>query len=268
MRADLAIDKLEAAPGIGDLLAQVGGKLGKQVAVFACGSFGVVMQLSDLAGKQRVPFCIERSDITFSVLYLARDAEKLSSSAFARNGRVDLAMIVKQTLQRFGIAAAVGPIGASHQQREVLLLGIVAREVRVYALGDIAKERLEAGRRIELFGFASLAERGIMGLLRALAGLLGTAARRVRVVQVDLALSNTSFQVIELGIQDANLAKITAFKSLKLSADLRKLRLALSERRANGGKSLALVEQRSVVRGLLEDDFGWHAASLKGVVPV
>jgi hypothetical protein len=43
---------------------------------------------------------------------------------------------------------------------------------------------------------------------------------------------------------------------------LGKLGFAFREPRANGGKLLALVEQVEIVRGLLEDDFGWHAASV------
>ncbi len=83
MRADLPVDELEAAPRIGDLLAQAGGKLGEQVAVFACGGFGVEVQLGDLAGKQRVPLGIQRGDVALRVLDLTRNAEKLSGSAFA-----------------------------------------------------------------------------------------------------------------------------------------------------------------------------------------
>ena len=49
--ADLAVDELEAAPGIGDLFAQAGGELGEEVAVFACGGFGVEVQLGDLAWR-------------------------------------------------------------------------------------------------------------------------------------------------------------------------------------------------------------------------
>jgi hypothetical protein len=261
MGADLAVDELEVALGIGDLLAEAGGELGEEVAVFAGDGLGVAVQLGDFAGEQRVSLGVEGGDVALGVLDLACDAEKLGGGAFAGDGGVNFAVIVKETLQGFGVAAAVGLIGAGHQQSEMLLLGVVAREVWMDALGDVAEEGLEAGRWVELFGFVSIAECGIMGLLRTLTGFLGSAAGGVGIVEVDFALGDARFEVVELGVEDADLTKVTAFEGLELGADLGKLRFALGERCANGGKLLALVEEGVVVRGLLEDDFGWHAAS-------
>jgi hypothetical protein len=45
---------------------------------------------------------------------------------------------------------------------------------------------------------------------------------------------------------------------------LGELRFAFSQPCANGGELLPLVEQVEIVRGLLEDDFGWHAVSHEG----
>jgi len=261
MRADLAVDELEATLGIGDLLVEAGGEFGEEVAVFAGGSFGVEVQLGDFAGEQRAAFGLEGGDVALGVLDLARDAEKLGASTFACDGGVDFAVIVKETLQGFGVAAAVGLIGAGHKQGEVLLLGVVASEVGVDAFGDVAKEGLEAGRWVELFGFVGVAECGIVGFLRALAGFVGSAAGGVGVVEVDFALGDARFEVVEFGVEDADLAEVTPFEGPELGADLGKLRFALGERGADGGKLLAPVEEGGGVRGLLEDDFGWHAAS-------
>ena len=268
MRADLAIDQFEAPPSISDLLAEAGSKLGEHVAVFAGGCFSIKVQLGDLSCEQRAALGIERGDIALGVLDLARNAEKLGSSAFAGDRTVDLAMIVKQTLQGFDVATTVGLIGASHQQSEVLLFRVIARKVGVNALGHIAEESLEARRWVELFGFMGFAECGVMGLLRALAGLLSSAPGGVGVVKIDFALSNARFQIVDLGVEDSDLAEITTFEGLELGADLGKLGFALGERRANGGKLLALVEEGLVVRGLLENDLGWHVASRKGEVLV
>ena len=120
-------------------------------------------------------------------------------------------MIVKQTLQHFSVAAAVGLVGARHQQGKVLLLGVIPREVRMNALGNLAEQRLEAGRRVKLFGFARRAERADLGLLRALASLRSPAPCRVGVVEVDLPLRDARLQVVELGIQNADLAQVTPF---------------------------------------------------------
>ena len=46
---DLAVDEVEAALGFGDLLAEVGGQLGEQVAVFAGGGFGVAAEVGEVA---------------------------------------------------------------------------------------------------------------------------------------------------------------------------------------------------------------------------
>src|ERR1700722_7705051 len=53
MSADLAVDKLEAEPGIGDLLAEAGNEFGEEVAVFAGSGLGVEVQLGDLSSEQR-----------------------------------------------------------------------------------------------------------------------------------------------------------------------------------------------------------------------
>jgi len=263
MGADLSVDELEAALGVGNVLAETGGELGEQVAVFAGGGFGVQVQLGDLAGEQRLPLGIEGGDVALGVLNLACDSEQLGGRAFAGDGGVDFAVIIKQTLQGFCIAAAVGLICASHQQSEVLLLRVIACEVGVNALSDITKESFEAGWWIELFGLTRLAECGIVGLLRALAGLLCSAPGGVGVVEVDFALSDACFEIVEFCVKDADLPKVTAFKSFELGSDLGKLGFALGEHRSDAGKLLALVEERVVVRSLLEDDFGWHSASLR-----
>ena len=81
--ADLAVDELEAALGIGDLLAQAGGEFGQQIAVFASGGFGVEVQLGEFAGEQGMPLGVEGGDVALGVLDLARDADELSGGAFA-----------------------------------------------------------------------------------------------------------------------------------------------------------------------------------------
>ena len=54
MSGDLAVDKLEAAPGVGDLFAKGSGELAEEVAVFESGSFGVLIHLADLDRKSVV----------------------------------------------------------------------------------------------------------------------------------------------------------------------------------------------------------------------
>ncbi len=264
MRTDLAVDKLKAPPRIGDLLTQAGRKLGQQIAMFTSSGFGIPVQLSNLAGHQRMPFGIKRGNVALSMLYLPRDPQQLGSSALTGNGSINLPVIVQQTLQHLGVPPAVRLIGPSHQQREVPLLVIIPRKIWVYALGNIAEKRLKTRRRIKLLSLPGLPKRRIMGLLRLPPRLLSPPPRRVGVIQINLPLRNPRLQLVKLGIKNAHLPKITPFKSLKLRPNLRKLRLPLRQRRANGSKLLPLIKQGSVVRSLLEDDFGWHAASREG----
>jgi len=217
------------------------------------------VQLGDFAGEQRVPLSIEFGDVALGMLDLAHNTQNLGGGTLTGDGAADLAVILKETLQDFYVAAAIRLIGAGHQQCEVLLLGLGAREVRVNALRKLAKEGLEDGRWIELFGFAGIAECGVMGLLCALAGILSSAAGSVGVIEINFALGDARFEFVELSVKDANLAEVTPFKGFKLGAELGKLRFALRQPRANRSELLALVEEIDTVRGLLEDDFGWHA---------
>jgi hypothetical protein len=261
MGLDLAVDQFEPSLRIGDLLAEARRKLSEQIAVFPSGSLGVKMQLSDLPDKHRVTLGIQGSDVALGVPDLPCNAKKLRRRSFTRNESVNLAVIVKQTLQRFGVAPAVRLISTSHQQREVPLLGIVAREVGVDALSNVAEQRLEAGRRVKLFGFAGIPKCSVVRLLRLTASLLGPAACGVGIVEIDLALSDARLQIVKLRVKNTDLAKVTSFEGLELGTKLGKFRFTFSKQRANGSKLLALVEKGNVVRALLENDFGWHAAS-------
>jgi hypothetical protein len=90
MGAYLAVDELEAAPGIGDLLTEAGGKFGKQLAVFAGSGFSVEVQLGDLAGEQCALLGIKGGDVALGVLDLASNADQLGGSTFTGDGGVDL----------------------------------------------------------------------------------------------------------------------------------------------------------------------------------
>jgi hypothetical protein len=131
----------------------------------------------------------------------------------------------------------------------------------VDALGNVAEKRLEAGRWVEVFGFVGIAKCGIMGLLRALTGFFGSAASGVGVIEIDFALGNACFDIVELRVENPNLAKVAAFKRLELNANFGKLRFTLRQRGADRGKLLALVKQAVSVATLLENDFAWHMPS-------
>src|SRR5580692_13217955 len=105
MSFDLAVDEFKAVSRIGNLFAKFGGKLGEQVAVFEGGGFGVGVQHGDLAREQCVPLRIESGNVALGVPDLARNAQQLDSSALARDGGIDLVVIVQETLQRLHIPA-------------------------------------------------------------------------------------------------------------------------------------------------------------------
>jgi hypothetical protein len=261
MRIDLAIDKFQAPLSIGHLGTDTSREFAEQVAMFARGSFGILEELCDFTGEQRVPLGIEYRDVALRVLNLARDAQKLRGTRFAFDGSVDFAVIVQQTQQRVRVAAAVGLVGTGHQEREVLLLRFIASKVGMDTLGKIAEERLEAGRWVKLFNLlAFIAECSVVRLLRALASFRGPLSRGIGVVKVDFMLGDARFDVIELSVEEANLPEVPSFECSELSTQLCELRFALGKRAAKGGELPALFKE-GVVRALMENDFGWHAAA-------
>ena len=167
-------------------------------------------------------------------------------------------MIVEHAQQHVCIASAVRLVGTRHQQGEVAGLGIVAREVGMDALGDITKQRLQAGRRIELLRLLRRAMCGIMRLPRTLAALLSPLPRRVGVVQVHLTLGDARVQLVQLRIQHADLPQIAALKDLELRTQLRQLRLTLGQCCAYGRKLLALVAERGLGQVRLQGDLDGH----------
>lgn len=261
MRGDLAVDEVEAALGVGDLSVQASGELGEEIAVLAGGGFGVEEEGGDLAREQDVALGGEGGDVALGMCELAGEAKQFGLGAFADGGGVDLAVIVEQALEDFGVAAGVGLIGAGHEEGEVLALGVVAGEVGVDALGDVAEEGFEGGRRVEVRGFAGFGEGGLVGLLSTLTGLVRALPGGGGVVEVDLALGDAGLEVVELRVEDADLPEVAAFEGAELRADLGEIGFVLGEGGAERGELRAPLGKGAVDRGWLEDDFGWHAAA-------
>ena len=193
------------------------------------------------------------------MLDLAGEALQFGVVACVGEGGVDLEVIVEEALQGFGVAAAVGLVGARHEQGEVLLLGVVAGEVGMDAPGDLPEEGLEAGGWVEFFGGKLFVEGGFVGFLGALAGLLRAASGRVGVVEVDFALGDAGFEVVERDVKKTDLGEVAGFEGFELGAYLGEVRFALGEGGPESGESLPLLEEAGGVWGWLEDDFGWHA---------
>ena len=105
-----------------------------------------------------------------------------------------------------------------------------------------------------------------MSLLRLPAGFFGPAASGVGVVEINFTLGDVRFDVVELGVQDADLTEVTAFERLELGAELGEAPISRSASRVRTAASCSapVFEEGEIVRGLLEDDFGWHAASRGG----
>ena len=206
MRADLPINKFKASLRIGDLLSKTCSKLPQQITMFATRSLSVHVQLTKFTRQQRLPLCLESRNIPLSMPNLPRNAQKLSTLVLAGDQSVNLAMIVQQTLQRLRVSPAVRLIRPRHQQSKVSPFVVIAREVRMNALGHIPKERLQTRWRIELFRLVRLAERSIMCLLCPSPRLLGSVAGRIGVIQIHLALSNARLHLVQLRIEHSNLA--------------------------------------------------------------
>ena len=72
-------------------------------------------------------------------------------------------------------------------------------------------------------------------------GFIGSVTGGVGVVEVDFALGDAGFEVVELGVEDADLTEVTAFEGLELGADLGKLGFALGERGEDARWRVSLV---------------------------
>jgi hypothetical protein len=176
------------------------------------------MKLCDLAREQGLALGFEVGDVALGVADLAGDAQELGCGTFAGDGGVDLAVIVEHALEEVGVAAAIGLVGARHQQGEMLLLVFVASEVGMNAPGDLAKECLEAGGRIGLLSLMRGGEGGVVGLLRLAAGFGGALTGRVGVVEIDLALGDAGLQVVEFCIEHAHVTQVTGLEGPELAA--------------------------------------------------
>jgi hypothetical protein len=217
---DLSVYEVEAVLGFGDLGAEVGGQLGEEVAVFEAGGFGVEVEVGDFAGEERGAFGVEGGDVAVGVTELAGEAEELGGRTFAGDGGGGVVVVVEDALEGVDVAAGVGGVGEGHEAGEVGLLGGVAGEVGVDALGDVAEESFECGRWVELFGFAGFGEGGVVGFVGTLAGFGGVPTGGVGVVEIDFPLGDAGFKVVQLGVEDADLAEVTAFKGLELGAEV------------------------------------------------
>ena len=192
-----------------------------------------------------------------------REMRRSSAAALSKATEVvNLQVIVQQTLQRFSVSAAVSVVGARHQQCEIFLFALVACEVRMNALGKVAEKRLEAWRQVDLFRFVGFSEGGIVCFLRLLSRLLCSTPGGIRIIEIDLTLSDACFQLVELCIENSNHSQIAAFKRLELHANFGKFRFTLRQRSTHSRQLLAFVEQCIVVRGSLENNFGWHCGQL------
>lgn len=261
MGADLPIDEVETAFGIGDLLAQADGELGEEIAVIACGGLGIAVQLADFAGEQGVALGVESGDVALGMTDLARNPVEFGGGVLAgEGGGVDLEVVAEQALERLVVAAAVGLVGTRHKQGEVPLLLGIAGEVGMNALGDVAEEGFEAGRRVELLGVVRFGKGGVASFVRALASCFGSLAGSVGVEEIDLPLGDAGCEVVELDVEDADQAEVAALKGFELSAQLGELRLTLGEGGASGGELRPCGKESGGVRGLLEDEIGGHVA--------
>lgn len=259
MGGDLAVDEGEAALGVGDALAEAGGELRKEIAMIAGGGDGVAGEGGDLAPEQGVALGLEGGDVTAGVGDLAGEAEELGGGALAGGGGGEVVVIVEQALEGFGVAAGIGLVGAGHEEGEVLALGVVAGEVGMDALGEVAEEGFEGWRRIELGGLVGVGEGGLVGFAGSLAGGFGALAGVGGVVEIDLALGDAGLQVVELGVEDADVAEVAALKGSKLCAELGEVGFAVGEGGSKAGEVRALPGEGEVGRALLEDEVGWHA---------
>lgn len=130
------------------------------------------------------------------MLNLPHDTKQLRGSPFLGSRSIHLTVVIKKPLQSLGIPTAIRLIRPHHQQREMLLLGIVPCKVRMDALRNLTKQRLQIRWRIELLCLMSIAERSIVSLLCTLTSLHGATPGSFRIIEIDLTFSNPRLQLV------------------------------------------------------------------------
>jgi len=138
----------------------------------------------------------------------------------------------------------------------VLLFSFVACEIGMDAFCEFAKKCLQGRRRVNDFRLAVFGERSFMRLICACARFLCTLASAIGAVKVCFALGNARFQVIEFGVELADLAEVTALERSEQRAELCQFRLALGKEGARR-RQLPAPFMQAVVCGGLENEFGW-----------
>ena len=72
----------------------------------------------------------------------------------------------------------------------------------------------------EIFGFVGIPEGSIMGLLRSLTSFFGVTPGRAGVVEIDFALSDARFEVVELSVEDAGLTEVATLEGPEPGGEL------------------------------------------------
>lgn len=91
------------------------------------------------------------------------------------------------------------------------------------ALGDLAEQTFEFGRRGEVASFRCLAVRLLIRLACLFAGLLRLLLRRSGRIKPRVQLRDSRHPFIQFGVERANLPQVASLKSCKLTAKIDQL---------------------------------------------
>jgi hypothetical protein len=158
-------------------------------------------------------------------------------------------------VEEVGVVAEEGVVGLGHEVGAAALVVGVGGEVGVEALGDFAEEGAEVGScRLYVVGCRWGVVEG--GSFKGFADL-GFAEEAFGVVDGlggNFELGDAGVPVVELDVEDADLADVAGLEAVELGAEGGEGGLAVSEGAAEGGEFGASVGELGVFRGGAAED--------------
>ena len=205
------------------------------------GEFGAVAEVGHLGGGEGLELGVDGRDVLFGLGDFFGEALAVGGGGVVVAGVGRGVVAVEHALQEVGVGAEEGGVGLGHQVGAVELVVGVAGAVGMDALGDLAEEGFEVEG--EWVGCGVLGWRGF--------GRDGL--RRGWVVE----LGDAVFPVVELDVEDADLADVAAFEAVELGAEVVEGGFAGGEGFAEGGELGAEAEE------LGSSGRGWRAIAAR-----
>jgi hypothetical protein len=244
LAADAAEFELVAAHGDADAAFDSGGELGEEVSALDRGSGGAIAEVGHLGAGEGFDFSVEDEEILLGLGDLFREAGELRGGGLVVAGVGGGVVAVEHALEEVAVVAVEGGVGLGHEVVAVELVVGTAGAVWVDALGYLAEEGLE----VECCGIR------FVGWCWFRTGFWfeGLGLRLGWIVEFGDAV----FPLVELDVEDADLADVAALETVELGAEVVEIGFAGGQFGAEVGELSAAAEELGVFRSGAAGDRG------------